>query len=390
MELIRKCPICNSLKGKLLDTVNFPDEDMNCLPKHYDIVACDDCGFAFANMDADQGMYDQYYKNLNIYSEAETLRNNNTNFDNKYFNNIYNIIRNYISDSSAIIDIGCGGGELLDFLNYKSHNNIYGLDPSLKSVESLTARGYNGIVGSIFSEVKEEYKSYFELLISTAVVEHIYDLNEYVTTLSKYVKKDGYVFITAPAVEGFEKYIISKPNYFNQEHINYFSVNSLTNLFAKHGFIRVNENCIDYDEEEQILYLLFKYDEDSNYTINKDDVSERSISNYLNAIAENEKILCDKIEKVLKDNSSVVIWGTGQYAKMIALKFPELMEKILYYVDNNTVKHGNYICGKEIKAPITLCNDSSDITVCICSMKNASDICDFAHSIGISNNIVIL
>ena len=66
-KLNRMCPVCASKLGEILYTQNFivPDEfpldvSKNGTMTQY-IVACDNCGFVFADVELFQKDYDEYY-----------------------------------------------------------------------------------------------------------------------------------------------------------------------------------------------------------------------------------------------------------------------------------------------------------------------------------------
>lgn len=388
IKITRGCPICNSDRGYYLDEIKGVTEEENCLPKQYTIVCCRDCGFTFADMEASQDDFDRYYAGLNIYSEAEGLRINKARYP-QWYNFIYDSIRKHINKSAKVIDIGCGGGEFLFFLRERGHENLYGLDPSNASVLNLINKGIVGKVGSIFDDIPNGYEREFDLVISIAVIEHIYDLNKYVQQLIKYLKSDGYLLIIAPAVEGFKDYICPKPNYFNQEHINYFSKYSLDNLFGKYGIKRCNESAIFLNGHEKALYYLGQSNS-NEYRPEDDEVSRKSIEFYLKQWRQKQSEQSYEIEKILLSDKRIVIFGCGQYTKQLLAQYPELMEKIKYFVDNNTTKQGTHMCNKEVYSLERLMADEEEITVCICSMVNKQDILEQLIDKKLNKKIIML
>jgi len=220
--------------------------------------------------------------------------------------------------------------------------------------------------------------------------EHIYDLNGYVEKLQQYVSENGMVLITVPAVEGFEQYICQKPNYFNQEHINFFSCKSIQNLFGKYGLWLINENeCIEDTDLEKCLYLLFKKTEEKRNVV-KDDNSKLSILNYLDKRNKLDIELNNKISQLVESQKDLVLFGSGQYAKQIVCSRPKLREQLLFFVDNNTVKQGSIIANKEIKAPVEILSLDDNVIICICSMKNGEDIKKQLIGMGIKQEIIVL
>ena len=79
------------------------------------MVSCTECGFTYADSSATQLDYNDYYATFNNYSEAVKTKKN-------YYDEISPLYKDFveflngidhISRDSAMIDIGCGGGNLL-------------------------------------------------------------------------------------------------------------------------------------------------------------------------------------------------------------------------------------------------------------------------------------
>ena len=64
MVLQRICPICGCKEAEILYEINFAKAKEEFIPEHYDIVACNDCGFIFNNTTWIQEDYDKYYSDL--------------------------------------------------------------------------------------------------------------------------------------------------------------------------------------------------------------------------------------------------------------------------------------------------------------------------------------
>ena len=57
----------------------------------------------------------------------------------------------------------------------------------------------------------------------------------------------------------------------------------------------------------------------------------------------------------------------------IMKKYPQLLERMECFIDNNAAKQGQHILGKGVYSPAYIEN-ANDIIVTICSMNNAHDI----------------
>ena len=103
-----------------------------------------------------------------------------------------NPILNYLDKSKnrMILDIGCGNGALADFLISKGFN-VYGIDASESGIR-LANKKHNGrfFVQDLTSDEvpKEISDKIFDTIISTEVIEHLYDPRKY----SEFCKKKHY------------------------------------------------------------------------------------------------------------------------------------------------------------------------------------------------------
>ncbi len=351
--------------------------EKNPLPLSYDVICCSNCGFAYADVDASQKIYDEYYRECNMYAENSTLKVAEDERQEE-FAQVYKVFRDKIGLDANIIDIGCGNGDFLGYLKGKGFTNLFGMDPSEDSVKKLEERGVHGICKGVFEPLAKEEKNKYDIVISIGVIEHIYDLKNYMSQILQFMPRDrkAYFLCECPAAEGFEKFIHPVPDYFNHEHINYFSKVSLDNLLNIFGLYRVNEEVyVDIgsgNSRGRLIIALYEL-RDSKSEIKYDNLSIDSIKNYFKAVSAREMELEDKIRDLLSTSKTLIIWGGGAYAMQIIKKFPELVKKADCFIDNNSAKQGFRIGEKIVYGPEHIEN-SKDIIIAICSMMNAQDI----------------
>ena len=95
-----------------------------------------------------------------------------------------------------ILDIGCGNGKMLSYLQKKSKSHIYGFDYSeeaIRTAKSLfheNAEFREGIIGQI--EYPEET---FDVIISMDTLYFAADMTAFVAQVKKWLKKDGVFFV---------------------------------------------------------------------------------------------------------------------------------------------------------------------------------------------------
>ena len=82
-----------------------------------------------------------------------------------------NLIANLIDDNSKIIDIGCGNGELLDFLNKNKNAKIQGLEIDQKKVNKCVAKGLSVIQGDADKDLSLYPEKSFEYVILSQTIQ---------------------------------------------------------------------------------------------------------------------------------------------------------------------------------------------------------------------------
>lgn len=107
-----------------------------------------------------------------------------------------------LTSETRVLEIGCGdGGNLVPFA--KRGCSVLGVDIATSRIEvaksCFATLGLEGtfIASDIFSVKELEHQ--FDLIICHDVFEHIFDKNQFLANLKKYVKPGGMVFMSFPA-----------------------------------------------------------------------------------------------------------------------------------------------------------------------------------------------
>lgn len=112
--------------------------------------------------------------------------------------NQVNMILPYIptNGDAHILDIGCGNGKMLKYLQSKSSCSIYGFDYSKKAIETANlgagdhADFREGIMGEI--EYPDEF---FDVITSMDTMYFAKDMSAFVGQIKKWLKKGGTIFV---------------------------------------------------------------------------------------------------------------------------------------------------------------------------------------------------
>lgn len=142
--------------------------------------------------------------------------------------------------NSRVLNIGVGSG-LFEEIALKAGRDVYSLDPTERSIESLRKRfgmGEKALVG--YSQQTPFPDNYFEYIVISEVIEHLspevtaQTLNEICRTL----KPDGTLLGTVPARENLMESIVVCPccqqKFHRWGHLQSFTANSMQALLQTH------------------------------------------------------------------------------------------------------------------------------------------------------------
>lgn len=142
------------------------------------------------------------------------------------------LLKKYRLDkNSKILDIGCGEGSTLLYLNDES-NKLYGMDISEEAIElsknNLMDATY--FLGDITKkETLPDQK--FDLIICSEVLEHITDDAVAIENISSLLKKGGYLIITVPHRKDYWTKTDTESG-----HVRRYEISEIKNKVNQSGF----------------------------------------------------------------------------------------------------------------------------------------------------------
>ena len=133
--------------------------------------------------------------------------------------------------TQKVLDIGCNDGSFLEALREARFTNISGIEPTKDSYDLAFSKGLN--VEHDFFPNENIKLDHYDIVISRHVLEHITDLDSFFLGVNLCIKDNGILVIEIPDSEA----IFYRLDYaLWEEHVNYFTYNTLKLLLSMHGF----------------------------------------------------------------------------------------------------------------------------------------------------------
>ena len=101
----------------------------------------------------------------------------------------FNIIANLVEKDAKVLDVGCGDGELMKYINENITNDIRGLEILKSNVQKCIEKGLTVIEGDAEKDLKQFPKSSFDYVILSQTLQAFLDPENVINELLRVGKK---------------------------------------------------------------------------------------------------------------------------------------------------------------------------------------------------------
>ena len=329
-----KCRICG-MEMKLIDIIEncveghvyFGEKPYQLPTKKVELYQCAICGHA----QIDNLIEDTYY-------DVYECRDENTTAYYAYTENIYDERLKKLQSlngGKSLLDIGCGTGDLLSCAQ-KYYDKCVGVEPSSSEYAVAKERGYK-VTNSYFDD-SFNMDEKFDAFTCNMVFEHLENPATVLQAANRILNRGGAGLINIPDGE----MIIRKGLYhqFLTEHINYYSLCSISKLVQDCGF-----SIQSIERDSKLLEL--------NVFVCKNN----ELKNISEIISDHRNMLLSMI----KECHNIVLWGAGTKAASYSFLIKGI--PVSGIVDSDEKKEGKYVSGinhpvEKVSRERILCSDT--------------------------------
>ena len=364
----RACAVCGQQNNEPLFQQRFSNLSSGSLLSGYDVVACRQCGFCFADHIPAQEAFDEYYEKMSKYESSDSGRQTSS-YDLGRFGNCVSFLNSFHGQPTArVLEVGCSTGGLLAMLKSGGYTNVLGVDPS-PSCASVAERQYGiRVIPAKLSDIPLPDGS-FDLILLMGVLEHVRDLDQAIIRLKKLLAPQGQIYFSVPDASRYVEGEDAPYQEFSCEHINFFGPISFTNLLARHGFSLVasRQEMIhgNYRTSTAVLHAAYRRQAPSEVSPHfiHDTETVLGLKKYIDQSRQEDERLHRIVDGIVADGQPLIVWGTGSLTLRLLQTSRLKQAKLDAFVDSNPRYQGKTLNGIPIIAPESLSKQSAPILI---------------------------
>jgi hypothetical protein len=260
----------------------------------------------------------------------------------------------------------------LDRLRARGYKNQWRIDPQ-KDLSIIDRSASIETFQSVFNLDKakkiRQQRGSVDVMIVRHVVEHAYDLPQFVAAISEMIHEDGYIIWELPDCErALEK---GDCTTIWEEHLHYFTSFTFNNMLINSGFAIIHNESVSYPLENSLIVITKKNTENKTCFIPNQDVlnteCERAYQ-FANKVTERKKKIQLIVRKLKQSNGSIALFGAG-HLSVAFISIMDISDEIDFVIDDNPNKHNMLMPVGDIKILGSDSLYSKNINLCLLGLN---------------------
>jgi hypothetical protein len=260
-----------------------------------------------------------------------------------------------LSSSSLVIEIASNDGYLLS--NYVNCGiPVLGIEPAANVADVARLRGIDTITeffGLDLAHRLMEQGKLADVIHANNVLAHVPDINGFVAGMSALLKDDGLGVIEVPYLRDLVDNVEFDTIY--HEHVFYFSLIALKNIFERHGLKIVDAKRLKIHGGSLRIFVAKHLPplanvarllaEEERADLNRPS----SLSHLQDTVQKLKRDLVETLRNLKKSGKNIVAYGAAAKGSVLLNYFDIGSDILDFVVDRSTFKHGLFMPGKHLE-----------------------------------------
>ncbi len=258
-------------------------------------------------------------------------------------------------ENYKVVEVGCGEGHLLNNLG-KLGWTVKGYEISPTAVQAKEE--FNIDIVQDYFTYKDGLK--YDLIFSYNVLEHIIDLDEFIMQGYKSLETNGVFCHIVPDCENMLKQ--GNLRVISHQHVNYFTAESLVNLFKQYNFQDVNYKIIT--PGNSLMVYGYKRTSEEIKKVVSSLISTDLVQTFSNRLFKSLNKLEVFLDDALIQNKKIAFYSGGMPEYLILNRKEDIL-----FVNGDPMMHNKRIFSEldRIKSPQELTTFNTDIIIIFAS-----------------------
>lgn len=330
------------LANRIIKKDQFNEEE----PKYnLEIMLCRNCGLAqLKDIVSPEELFDEY---CYFSSYSDTLVG--------YAANLVEKLSKNLPSNANIVEIASNDGYLLQ--HYKKSFQVLGIEPAKNIAKVAIKKGISTRCEYFTKSLAETLTNegiHADIIHANNVMAHVPEINDFVSGIKKLLKPNGQAVIEVPYLLNLIKHCEFDTIY--HEHVFYFSVSPLVQLFDRHHLVIKDIEEIPIHGGSIRLYITHKDKAIMSQTVkdllvheNKIGLNESSFfQKFVTQVSDLKEELKKLLHTIKQQGKRVAAYGASAKGSTLLNFFDIGKDDIDFVVDRNPAKQGYYISGTQI------------------------------------------
>ncbi len=251
----------------------------------------------------------------------------------------HKLFANFLAKTNPTSVLEIGGAHGILAKEYQKFRDIPWtiLEPNPSPIEGGNARFIKG-----FFDEKFLYDEAFDTVVHSHVFEHIYEPNQFMSHLAKFMEEDKHLVFSLPNMQVMleRKYT----NCINFEHTVFLSEDYVEFLLAKHGFRLIEKEY--FMDDHSIFYSAIR-DKSVRPSELPNGLYEKNKKLYLDYVNYHKELIQNLNRKISNSFSPVYVFGAHVFTQFL-IAFGLDTKRIVSLLDNDPKKQGKRLYGTHL------------------------------------------